>query len=320
MARKLRMEFPGAVYHVINRGNYRGDIFATAGARGAFLKCLWAACEKSGWRLHAYVLMRNHFHLALETPRGNLVLGMQWLQATFANRFNRLRKAQGHLFQGRYKALLVEPGAALGRLCDYIHLNPVRAGVVTVAGLKDFRDSSYWQLWREADRPSCLDLHAALARAGKLADTPAGRRQYEKYLVWQAAHGPAGRNAAYVSLSQGWALGSEGFKERLVRELDPAATSRAWETLGKREIQLRQWQSALDAGLRRLQRQPEELARGPVAQPWKVALAVHLKEQTQASNGWLAERFGSPSPVYISKLVSEARHRPRLEPFREKLR
>ena len=107
MARKLRLEYPGACYHVINRGNYRADVFRTPGAQAAFESCLFAACEKSGWQLHAFVIMRNHYHLAMATPQGNLVAGMQRLQATFANRFNRLRGERGHLFQGRYKALLV---------------------------------------------------------------------------------------------------------------------------------------------------------------------------------------------------------------------
>lgn len=111
MARKLRLEFPGACYHVINRGNYRADLFQTDKTKVAFEACLFEACAKSGWVLHAFVVMRNHYHLALETPQGNLVAGMQWLQATFANRFNKLRGERGHLFQGRYKALLVDtPG------------------------------------------------------------------------------------------------------------------------------------------------------------------------------------------------------------------
>ena len=133
MPRKLRLEFPGACYHVINRGNYRADIFKSEGARAAFETGLFAACRKFRWVLHAYVLMRTHYHLALETPQGNLVVGMQWLQATFANRFNRLRGERGHLFQGRYKSLVVEEGAALGQVCHYLHLNPVRAGVVLPA-------------------------------------------------------------------------------------------------------------------------------------------------------------------------------------------
>ena len=111
MARKLRLEYPGACYHVINRGNYRADIFKTEGAKVAFEACLFEACAKSGWLLHAYVLMSNHYHLAVETPTGNLVAGMQWLQATFANRFNKLRGTRGHLFQGRYKSLRGKKGA-----------------------------------------------------------------------------------------------------------------------------------------------------------------------------------------------------------------
>jgi REP element-mobilizing transposase RayT len=86
MARKLRLEFPGACYHVINRGDRRHDIFATNGAKQAFESCLFEACEKSRWVLHAFNVMRNHFHLALETPDGNLVAGMQWLESTYANR------------------------------------------------------------------------------------------------------------------------------------------------------------------------------------------------------------------------------------------
>ncbi len=104
MARRPRIQFAGALYHIINRGNYRRDIFETEGAAQAFEKCLFEACEKSGWRLHAYVIMRNHFHLAVETPQGNLVKGMHWLQGTFATRFNRFRSEQGYLFQRRAKS------------------------------------------------------------------------------------------------------------------------------------------------------------------------------------------------------------------------
>ncbi len=103
MARKLRMEYPGALYHVYSQGNYRDYVFREEGARKAFLTCLEEACKRSRWVLHAYVLMGNHYHLALETPRGNLVEGMKWLQATFANRFNRFRSENGHVFQGRYQ-------------------------------------------------------------------------------------------------------------------------------------------------------------------------------------------------------------------------
>src|SRR5882762_1505194 len=107
MARRLRIERAGAIYHVLNRGNYRSDVFASQGAKLAFLKCLAEACEKTGWIVHAWAVMRNHYHVALETPEPNLVEGMSWLQTAFCSRFNRYRKENGHVFQGRYKALPV---------------------------------------------------------------------------------------------------------------------------------------------------------------------------------------------------------------------
>src|SRR4051812_47665112 len=124
MARKLRLQYEGALYHVINRGNYRRDIFQTAGAAKAFEATLFEAGDRYGWRLHAHALMRNHFHLALETPESNLVEGMHWLQSTYATRFNRYRSDRGHLFQGRYQSPVIEDAAVLVRVVNYIHLNP----------------------------------------------------------------------------------------------------------------------------------------------------------------------------------------------------
>ena len=111
MPRKPRIEYEGAIYHVLNRGNYRDAIFSVDDVDDSgklFEETLFAACERFGWIVHAYVLLSNHFHVALETPEANLVRGMQWLQSTFGNRFNRLVRERGHIFQGRYKSLLIE--------------------------------------------------------------------------------------------------------------------------------------------------------------------------------------------------------------------
>jgi REP element-mobilizing transposase RayT len=307
MARKLRLEFPGACYHVINRGNYRADVFATEGARAAFEKCLFAACAKSGWVLHAFVIMRNHYHLALETPTGNLSVGMQWLQATFANRFNRRRGERGHLFQGRYKALLVEAGGPLGQVCHYLHLNPVRAGVVPVARLAEFRYSSYWYLRRPAARPGFLQPATALAEAGGLADTPAGRRGYADYLAWQAAEGPAGKSQAYVNLSRGWALGTAGFKAAMVHDHALAAEARAWEGGGAREIRELRWAAELERCLLALGKTGADVHSERKSAPWKAAIALRLKEATQASNRWLGERLHMGRPEAVSVHVGRLR-------------
>jgi len=307
MARKLRLEFPGACYHVINRGNYRSDIFKTEGAKAAFEACLFEACAKSGWVLHAYVLMSNHYHLALETPEGNLVAGMQWLQATFANRFNKLRGARGHLFQGRYKSLLVEEGGPLGQVCHYIHLNPVRAGICSVAQMPDHRYCSYWYLSRAKQRPECLRLETALHEAGDLADTKAGWRSYADYLAWQANAGPAGRNRAYVTMSKGWALGGGDFKRTLIKDHALAASARAWEAAGAQEIKAYQWSRTLALCLRHLAKARIAPATELKSAPWKVATAAFMKQKTQCSNRWLCEQLAMGTPVAVSQLVGLAR-------------
>ena len=137
MARKPRLEFAGGIYHVISRGNYRKELFEDGSAR-AFEKTLFEACRKCGWLLHAYVIMSNHYHLAVETPEPNLVEGMRWLQGTFAIRFNAFRGERGHVFQSRYKSLVIEEGRPLLGLVNYIHLNPVRAHFVSVAEFPHF--------------------------------------------------------------------------------------------------------------------------------------------------------------------------------------
>jgi REP element-mobilizing transposase RayT len=301
MARKVRLEYPGAIYHVINRGNYRAWIFREEGAKRAFTDCLFEACQRSEWTLHAFVVMGNHFHLAVETPLGNLVTGMQWLQSTFANRFNKLRDERGHLFQGRYKALLIEEGDALGQVCHYIHLNPVRAGIVEAPNLGQFRHSSYWYLSRPRERPKLLTFAAALSAAGSLPDESAGWRSYQKYLEWQAAEGPAGRTAAYVSMTKGWAIGTPDFKRALVQDQAAAIDLRAWEAEGAEEVQRARWTQALAEALSVLGRSAVKQSQKSAA--WKVAVARHLKETTDVSNGWLAEQLEMGSHFYVSKHV-----------------
>ena len=307
MARKLRIEYPGALYHVINRGNYRSDIFASDGAREAFERCLFEACAKSAWVLHDFVVMQNHYHLALKTPEGNLVVGMQWLQATFASRFNRYRKETGHLFQGRYKALVIEDGDSLAEVCRYIHLNPVRAGAASVPGLRDYRYSSYWYLWRPKRRPEFLRPQSVLVEAAGLRDNPQGWTSYEEDLAKHAAADPTGHGRTYVSLSHGWCLGSDAFRGELVQLHGVKANSRALGGAGAAEVRAQKWEHLTAKGLGLLGKCEDDLSRGPKSARWKVALAVFLKERTQASNPWLANRLKIGKPVYLRRLVSAAK-------------
>ena len=129
MPRQLRIDYPGAIHHVMSRGDRRENIYLDDVDRQDFLKTLAEACQKTDWRVHAYCLMRNHFHLVVETPNANLVDGMHWLLSTYTIRLNRRHETPGHVFSGRYKALVVDGGGAgyLKTVCDYVHLNPVRA-------------------------------------------------------------------------------------------------------------------------------------------------------------------------------------------------
>jgi len=143
--RQLRIQYPGAIDHVMNRGDHREDIFKDDKDRHRFLCTLGEACVKTDWQIHAFCLMRNHFHLVIETPRANLVEGMKWLLGVYTQRFNLRHRLCGHLFAGRYKALIVD-GSGNGYLktvCDYVHLNPVRAKLLKPgAALQSFGWSS----------------------------------------------------------------------------------------------------------------------------------------------------------------------------------
>jgi putative transposase len=130
MARPLRIEYPGAFYHVTSRGNEQKDVFKSQRDRHKFLEYLESATTRYGAILHAYCLMSNHYHLLLETPGGNLSQIMRHINGAYTTYFNVKRKRAGHLFQGRYKAILVEADEYLVELSRYIHLNPVRVGIV----------------------------------------------------------------------------------------------------------------------------------------------------------------------------------------------
>lgn len=305
MARKLRLDEAGGRYHVLNRGNYRQGIFESEGAKQAFETTLLEACERAGWVLHAYCIMSNHYHLALETPQGHLSEGMRWLQGTFATRFNRYRRESGHLFQGRFKSLEVEDATRLAWLCHYIHLNPVRAGLVPEEGLASYRWSSLWHLGEAERRPKVLNLNAALLGAGELADTPAGRRAYMEYLRWLQTDEPTRREMAFEQMSRGWAIGSREFCEAVVadeRALRAVAQLTHEEGRQAREAA---WAEALGRCLRELKIEPAECLAGRKSEAWKVGVATYLRHKRLATNAWLAEKLAMGHPCGVSRYTHE---------------
>ena len=164
MARPLRIEFPGAVYHVTSRGNARQAIFIDDEDRGRFLDVLSIVVERFKWLCHAYCLMENHYHLLIETPNGNLSKGMRELNGVYTQWFNQRDRRVGHLFQGRYKAIIVEKHNHLLSLCRYVVLNPLRVGLIKKP--EQWRWSSYRATIGLVKRPSFLTVDWVLSQFG----------------------------------------------------------------------------------------------------------------------------------------------------------
>jgi putative transposase len=303
MVRSLRVEYAGAVYHVLNRGNYREPIFETPEAKQAFEDCLFRACERYGWRVYAYCTLSNHYHCALETSEGNLSVGMQWLQSTFANRFNRAHQSHGHLFQGRFKSLIVERDEYLGPLIHYIHLNPVRANLVTTEKPETYRWSTLWYLHQKRKRPVCLDLDLGLHYAGNLADTPQGRQQYTAYLAWLQANNTTKRQLQFSKLCQGWALGSKAFKEELVEKYLPVGAVRHLEGADLQEANHVRWEIQVKACIKSLGKTRADVQSDKKAAPWKVMIACFMKTHSSVSNVWLAKTLNMGVPQGVSRSV-----------------
>jgi len=308
MARRLRLQSPGARYHVFNRGNLQHDLFTTDGARRSFVRVMGEACAKFGWRLHAYIVMRNHFHLALETPEPNLVAGMHWLQSTFAVRLLRFHRQHGHLFQGRYQSPVIEDDAHLARVCDYIHLNPVRAGLLPVERLAQFKSSSL-AAWLGGSAPEWLEDAVVLEAAG-CAQGPDAWRRYADHLATIANGDANDERMVTGALSRGWAIGTAAWRKALAREHAHLALAPGLAQAEVRELQAERWERALEGALEGCGRTPADLGSSPKSAPWKQALARQLREAVAPPYRWLAEKLAMGQPSSVRAYVHGAGAQP----------
>jgi putative transposase len=219
MARPLRIQFPGAVYHVTARGNERKIIFADDVDCRCFLSTLRQAMERHHVSCHAYCLMGNHYHLLLETPEGNLSRAMQHLNNVYAQRFNRRHDRVGHLFQGRFDAQLIEKQRYLLAVLRYIANNPVRAGLV--AKPEQWRWSNYRFMIRPSPSASVWTTEWALRQFHTGSQLEAVRRFRAFVEADPAEDGEVGENSKGRPI-----LGSEDFVSRLRKGLRAAASER----------------------------------------------------------------------------------------------
>jgi len=205
MARPLRIEYPGAVYHVTSRGDGREDIYLSGKDRKMFLEVLSHVVERFGWVCHAWCLMTNHYHLMIETPEGNLSRGMRQLNGVYTQRFNRIHGRVGHVFQGRFKSILLEKDAHLLELCRYIVRNPVAAGMA--------KNATDWP-WSSYRTTAGLEQAPVFACAGWVLEQFGGsRKRYQEY-VDRALSGDAPLQDAAGS----HVLGSNEFREAVQKK------------------------------------------------------------------------------------------------------
>jgi putative transposase len=299
MARQLRIQYAGAVYHVMNRGDRGEAVFKDERDYELFLETLAQACGKAGWQVHAYCLMSNHFHLVVETPQPTLVDGMKWLLGTYTGRFNRRHQQFGHLFSGRYKALVVD-GSGDGYLktvCDYVHLNPVRAKLIAPdQKLEAFGWSSYpHYLAKPGQRPGWLRVDRLLGEWRIFQDRPAGRRRFGALMEERRTED---RGEEFRPVERGWCLGGEEFRRELLEQVSrlpgrshygetvqESVAVRA-ERLVKEKLRARRWSG-------------QDLARRRKGDAEKVKLAAELRTETTMPLSWIAERLVMGSRGYL---------------------
>jgi REP element-mobilizing transposase RayT len=308
MARKLRLQYAGAIYHLMSRGDRREPVFLEEADRRLFLATLGEACAKTDWQVHAWCLMSNHFHLVVETPQANLAAGMKWLLGTYTARFNRQHRFFGHLFSGRYKSLPVDDSGNgyFQTVCDYVHLNPVRVRLLRPdQPLQAFAWSSYGEYLRPAGRRvPWLRVDRLLGEMGIAADSAAGRREFARRM--EAAR-RVDRTGAYRKIRRGWCYGEEAFRRELLRQAN--------QQMGEHHYGEERRESAEDkaarlvaAGLQAAGWKESDLGLRRKGDAVKMALARRLRQETTLPLKWICHRLKMGSWKSINQRLYEQRH------------
>ncbi len=320
MPRERRVEYAGAIYHAMARGNRRGDIVLDDEDRKRFVETLEEVVESSGWVLYAWVLMSNHYHFLFQTPEPNLVQGMSWFQNTWTCRFNARHRQWGHLFGGRYKAKPVEEGEYLSRLIAYVHLNPVRAGLVR---LRDGLDSYPWSSLPDYVKPPSKRSRWVAVERGlahlEYPDTVAGRRRHLEWIEgcvdWRkpklAGDELPDEQSLQATFRRGWYFGSEAFREKLLNLLDREERGRTDK--GRSDITGEQRRDHGVAEAERIMNLAQEelsiedwseLKKGD----WRKGLvAVLIRKHALVDNGWLSGRLAMGARTAVSRTMGQAR-------------
>jgi putative transposase len=295
MPRPLRIEYEGARYHVMCRGNRETAVFGSDADADLFLKTLGEACARTDWKVHAWVLMSTHYHLLLETPHANLVEGMKWFQGAFTQRMNAMHKTWGHLFQGRYKAKVIEQAEPeyFRRVSTYIHLNPAAAGLLDRESgrLESYTWSSYpHYLKAPSRRPDFLAVSDVLY-CHHLKDTINGRRLFREIMQenaeWAIEKGSEFFSRHYTGMDRGWVHGGQEFRRKMSEQLLEEQAGRGREVHDseqRRDLTEAAVLSVIRVGLKHLGIHPSDLEGMKKSAPEKMLLARYIKENYSMEN------------------------------------
>lgn len=282
------------------RGDHQEPIFTDGKDYESFLNTLEEVSIRTGWLIHAYVLMGNHYHLLLETPEANLVDGMRWLQSTYTQRFNARHNVRGHLFQGRYKALPVDRGKYFQVVSDYIHLNPARAHAFDLenGNLTDFKWSSYCGYARPTQRPGFLTANRVLKSLG-LSDNASGRSRYRIYMKRRVldilnSRNPKEADEQWRYIRRGWSFGSDEFRSKVEQILDTAVRGKRRDSFMGDEIRKHDEKEAerlLQHGLDCCGITKDDLPRLKKSDDRKKVIAWHIRKNTSVRIEWITTRL-----------------------------
>jgi putative transposase len=304
MARKLRVEYEGAIYHVMNRGDREEPIYLDDEDARRFVEALGQVCKRTDWEVHAYCLMTNHFHLVVETPRANLVAGMKWLLGTYTSRFNRRHGCVGHLFSGRYKSLIVDGSGTeyLRTVCRYVHMNPSRAGLLgPEEPLKRYPWSSIGEFLKTPKRRArWVRVDRVFGDLGIGSDSLAGRRQFERVMESQREEDEP---ESFTKIRRGWCLGPKEFRKGLLEEMAAKATVHHYGA-DRRESSEAKAKRILKDELKRLRWTEADLAEERKGHAKKIAIAKRLRSETTMTMVWIAEHTQMGSESNVRKLLN----------------
>ncbi len=344
MPRAPRIEYEDAVYHVMARGNRRLPIVFSDADREVFAETLAEACSLAKFKTYAWVLMDNHYHWVLETPKANLVEGMTWFQNAFTRRINTSNRLWGHLFGGRYKAILIEGNLSavgytgrwqrdyLSEVIDYVHLNPVRAGLAGPGheirpSVSDYPWSSVAMGYSLTPKKRPTHLHGDTFALLDLEDSAAGRRAFVRRLDEIAAaeaeseiassESPPRRSLSEL-FDRGWVHGSDSFREIVLETFGPAETEKPSAStnsnyrsseLGKAFAE-REARHILADGLKHFNLDETSVASTAKGDWRKVAIAWAISERTTVRQDWIAGLLNLKSASNVSQRVRQYRLRP----------